>query len=64
MSAPRDPVAEAILTVLVSPNESDSNLEAANVVDALFALARAVDRSGKRIEDALRALARSGEVAP
>jgi hypothetical protein len=35
-------VAKAILATLISPNESDRNLEAANVVDGLFAIARAL----------------------
>jgi hypothetical protein len=34
----------AILNALVSPNELDRNAEAANVVDGIFALARAVGR--------------------
>jgi hypothetical protein len=37
-----DVVAEALHAVLVSPNEADSNLEPANVVDGLFAIARAI----------------------
>ena len=32
--------------VFVSPNEMDSNMEAANMVDGLFAIARALDRIG------------------
>jgi hypothetical protein len=38
---PANPTAEAIRATLISPNESDRNLEAANVVDGLFAIARA-----------------------
>lgn len=41
MSAP-NPIAEALRDVLVSPNVSDSNFEAANVVDALDQIARAL----------------------
>lgn len=37
-------LAEAIRGVFVSPNESDRNFEDANVVDGLFAIARALDR--------------------
>jgi hypothetical protein len=37
-----DPVAKAIRKTLISPNESDRNFEAANVVDGLFAIARAL----------------------
>lgn len=40
-SAPEDPVAEALREVLISPSEADRNLEDANVVDGLFAVARA-----------------------
>jgi len=32
----------ALETAFVSPNECDSNMEAANVVDGLFAIARAI----------------------
>lgn len=39
-----DTLARAILETLQSPNEEDSNGEAANVVDGLFAIASAVDR--------------------
>lgn len=35
-------IAQAIENTLISPNESDQNLEAANVVDGLFALSRAI----------------------
>lgn len=35
-------VAEAVHAGLVSPNERDRNLEPANVVDGLFAIARAL----------------------
>ncbi len=45
-----DPVAIAILEVLRSPNEGDSNGEAANIVDGLFAIARAIDH----LADALK----------
>jgi hypothetical protein len=34
---------DAIRDVGVSPNERDSNLEPANLVDGLFAIARAID---------------------
>ena len=35
---------QALKAVFISPNESDSNLEPANVVDGLFAIARSIDR--------------------
>lgn len=44
-------VAKAIEATLVSPNESDANGEAANVVDGLFAIARAIHD----LADAMRA---------
>jgi len=37
-------VANAIHDNFTSPNESDSNFEPANVVDGLFAIARAIHR--------------------
>ena len=42
-------IASALYGVLESPNESDSNMEAANVVDGLFAIARSLDRCAKAI---------------
>ena len=45
--------AKAIYNAFVSPNESDSNLEPANVVDALFF----VGRAGCQISDALNRIA-------
>ena len=43
-------IASAFDRVFVSPNESDSNMEAANVVDGLFAIARAINRLSSTIE--------------
>jgi hypothetical protein len=43
-------IAEAIGSCLISPNESDSNLEAANVVDGLFFIGRALHRIADAIE--------------
>lgn len=40
---PADP-GKALRDSLISENETDSNLEPANVVDGLFAIARAIDR--------------------
>jgi hypothetical protein len=45
-----DFVAEAIKFTLTTPNESDSNGESANVVDGLFAIARALRRVAVAIE--------------
>jgi hypothetical protein len=45
----QDATAAAIRATLISPNESDSNLEAANVVDGLFAIARALDNVARAI---------------
>jgi hypothetical protein len=49
--------AKAIWSTLRSPNESDSNYEPANVVDGLFALARATRDAGADVAEALRELA-------
>lgn len=48
MNAPE--TAEALYETLISPNESDSNLEAANVVDGLFFIGRAIARLAKAVE--------------
>jgi hypothetical protein len=48
MTDPR--IAEALHDTLISPNESDSNLEAANVVDGLFFIGRALIRLAKAVE--------------
>lgn len=42
---------EAMRETLISPNEVDQNSESANVVDGLFAIARAIQRLAKAIED-------------
>lgn len=39
----------ALENCFISPNESDSNAEAANVVDGLFAIARALNNVSKAI---------------
>jgi hypothetical protein len=44
-------VAKAIKETLISRNESDLNLEAANVVDGLFAIARALNLVAKAIQE-------------
>jgi hypothetical protein len=49
-----DRIAEAIKATLISPNESDSNFEAANVVDGLYAIARGL----YDLADAVRELGR------
>ncbi len=40
----KDDIAKAPLHTLQSPNVSDSNFEAANVVDAIDSVARAINR--------------------
>jgi hypothetical protein len=50
MIEPKD-LKAALYDVFVSPNEMDSNMEAANIVDGLFAIARALHRIGKCLED-------------
>ena len=42
-----DKLATALWELLRSPNEADSNGEAANVVDGLFAVARAIERHAR-----------------
>jgi hypothetical protein len=42
--------AQALREALISPNECDANLEPANVVDGLFALARALVAVAQAIE--------------
>lgn len=46
-----DETAKALRATLISPNESDSNFEAANVVDGLFAIARALTRIAVALEE-------------
>ncbi|MDP9364208.1 MAG: hypothetical protein M3Q10_08280 [Chloroflexota bacterium] len=46
----KNQVAEALVNTLVSPNESDRNMEAANVVDGLFAVARAIDHLANQVK--------------
>jgi hypothetical protein len=46
-----NPLADAIRATLISPNETDSNLEPANVVDGLFAIARALNRISVSLDD-------------
>jgi hypothetical protein len=43
-------IAEAIKATLISPNEADRNLEAANVVDGLFAIARGLHHVADALE--------------
>jgi len=43
--------ARVLSETLISPNESDRNGEAANVVDGLFAISRALNRIAVALED-------------
>lgn len=45
-----DPIAKAIYHCFESPNECDSNLEPANIVDGLLAISRAI----RYLADAIR----------
>ena len=45
-----DEIAQAIHENFTSPNESDSNWEAANVVDGLYAIARALHHVARALE--------------
>jgi hypothetical protein len=51
MSPPRTDTGNAIRSTLISPNEADSNGEVANVVDGLFAIARAIHRLADAVAD-------------
>ena len=51
MSKPRSDTYEALIETLISANEPDSNLEAANVVDGLFAIARAIRYLADTMDD-------------
>jgi hypothetical protein len=44
-------LADVLQAVFISPNETDSNLEPANIVDALCMLARAVNNLAAAIKD-------------
>ena len=43
-------IANVLQAVFVSPNETDSNWEDANVVDGLFAIARSIQRLASVVE--------------
>ena len=45
-----DPPVVAIAAGLISANEADTNGEPANVVDGLFAIARAIDRLAEAVQ--------------
>ena len=51
MTHPNDvQTAAALRDVFVSPNEADRNLEPANAVDGLFAIARAIHRLAETVD--------------
>ncbi|SHF74102.1 hypothetical protein SAMN02745218_02987 [Desulfofundulus australicus DSM 11792] len=43
-------IAKVIKGAFISPNERDNNFEPANVVDGLYAIARALDRLAEAVE--------------
>ncbi len=45
----KDEIATAIMDTLQSVNEMDSNFESANIVDALFAISRQMQRMTDRL---------------
>ena len=45
-------IAKGLVAAFISPNESDTNLEAANVVDALFFIGRGLNRIAVALEKA------------
>lgn len=55
---------DAIRAVLISPNECDTNLEPANVVDALFFVGRCLKSSSETIAKALLEVAMAIREAP
>jgi hypothetical protein len=57
---PSEVLAKALQYVLVSPNESDRNGEAANLVDAGFAIARAGFAIAQELEHVARAIREEG----
>jgi len=44
-------LADAIELTLISPNETDVNLEPANVVDGLFFIGRAIEQVARSLSD-------------
>lgn len=44
-------ILNGLANVFISPNEMDRNLEPANVVDGLFAIARAIDNLAGAIRE-------------
>lgn len=58
MSREQDEIAKALWGVFMSPNELDRNMEAANVVDALYSIARGLYAVADAIRD------RSQETTP
>lgn len=75
---PADRTAAALTATLISPNEIDSNMEPANVVDGLFAIARAVhhladavtgesakaDKRSEIMTNAIRSISHGGMSGP
>jgi hypothetical protein len=57
MSDKKDPITKAIYDTLISPNALDANLEPANVVDALYAIAHAINGHAEAVR-ALRQILR------
>lgn len=55
-------VVQAIWGTLESPNECDRNLENANVVDGLFAIARSVHHLASAVEKGLQGFAGSPRI--
>lgn len=51
LERPVEHISDAITSALTSPNEMDRNLEPANVVDGLFAIARGLQAVADAIRD-------------
>lgn len=45
-------ISRALTSLFESPNECDSNLEPANVVDGLFAIARSIGKLADAVQEA------------
>ena len=54
-------IALALARVFESPNETDSNGECANVVDGLFAIARALDAVSRSVDAVAHFIRESNE---
>lgn len=59
-----DKLARAIEFALTSPNEMDSNMETANIVDGVYRLARAIEHLAKAVDTVGTAYSMTGGSPP